>query len=301
VTPILISHRGLATLGFRTSFAGITVACDAPWPGFAADTALNLPRDLPELDRTRAHVAQARGWLGQRERGFELLRDARVTRVADDADELAFECVDGQVLRWQRAPQDEDLAIETLLGAGLVMACSDQGRFCLHASAVRDAHGVWIFLGASGAGKSTLARELAAEPGFERVADDIVPVIVDRDGARALPRFPQLKLAPEHWWPQSADAALPIRAVTLLQRGDHAGLEPLSSGAAQQALIAHTAGTRLFDAALLAQHLAWCAAWVRRVPCLQLTVPQRPNDLRGAAHAVAQCLQAAAPVSAHCV
>lgn len=291
MTPILISHRGLATLGFRTSLAGIAVACDAPWPGFlASDTPLDLPRELPTLNPAQAHAAQARGWLGQRERGFELLRDARVTRVADDADELAFECVDGHVLRWQRAPHDEGLAIETLLGAGLVMACSDRERFCLHASAVRDAHGVWIFLGASGAGKSTLARELAAEPGFARVADDIVPVVVDRDGARALPRFPQLKLTPEHWWPQSADMALPIRAVMLLQRADHAALESLPSGAAQQAIIAHTAGTRLFDAALLARHLAWCAALVRAVPCLRVSVPHRPDDMRGAARAVARIL-----------
>jgi hypothetical protein len=297
VTPILISHRGLATLGFRTSFADFDIACDAPWPGFDASAGVPWPTDLPEIDPDRAEVVAARGWLGQRERGFVAIHYGNSTRVTDDARSLCFECIEGRALRWRHAPTDEALAIETLLGAGLVLAFSRHERFCLHASAVRTAQGVWLFLGNSGAGKSTLARELAAVPGVERVADDIVPVRCLDNGVDALPRFPQLKLDAAQWWPARQPAALPICAIASIERADDAQITVLAPGAAQQALIAHTAGARLFDTALLAQHLAWCAALARRVPCVRLTVPHRPNDVRGAARAVADRLRAAAT---HC-
>jgi hypothetical protein len=91
----------------------------------------------------------------------------------------------------------EGLDLEILQGPALVLAFSMRAKWCLHASAARLQQDKTIaFLGESGYGKSTLAGHLGRS-GWQRVADDILPVTLEDERVLAWPHFPQLKLPEE--------------------------------------------------------------------------------------------------------
>jgi hypothetical protein len=175
----------------------------------------------------------------------------------------------------------EGLDLEIQQGPALVLAFSVRENWCLHASATRCKDTTIAFLGESGYGKSTLAGYLNRF-GWQRVADDILPVTLETERVLAWPHFPQLKL------PEEQQPALYLPENLLLDRlclvspagADEAPrLEPLSATDTVTALLSHTAGTRMFWPELLAQHLEFCARAGQVLPAYRLTYPHRRESL----------------------
>lgn len=164
-----------------------------------------------------------------------------------------------------------DLESETLMGPALVLALAFCETWCLHAGAAMFDGRVTVFLGESGQGKSTLAAHLS-EADWQLVADDILPVTRDQAGVRTWPRFPQLKMKVQPG--ASLAEQLPLSRICVLAQADIPEVRQLPTGEALQTLLRHTAGTRLFDPALLAKHLAFCAWAVTQVPVFRLAYPR---------------------------
>jgi len=109
-----------------------------------------------------------------------------------------------------------------------------------------------------------------------------LPVRTEIDGVNVLPHFPQLKLPiyaqpgpglPEH---------LPLtRLCVLTPAGQDTmpELQLLSPNLALQALLSHTAGTRMFTPQMLGKHLLFCSLVAGQVPVYQLTYPHRKDVL----------------------
>lgn len=171
----------------------------------------------------------------------------------------------------------------TLLGPGLPLALALQGRYCLHASALAGPRGALALLGDSGAGKSTLARLLDGEQGFQRIADDALPIAVHGGRPVALPAFPQLKLPRDAQWspPPGGEESLPLAGLIALDVRSGAaervgvGLQPLGAREAAALVLHHTMAGRLLDAPRLGAQLAFAAAVAERVPAWRLRYPLR--------------------------
>lgn len=195
---------------------------------------------------------------------------------------------------WIRRPALEPAwEIEALRGPVLLHALAQQGVFVLHASAVLQAGGQLIaFTAQSGVGKSTLAR-VAADLGWQRIGDDLLP-IARRDGRIvALPHLPQPKLTAGQQYPATAMPALPLAALIQLERGAAAKMQYLMSREAADLLLASTVATRVFAAGSLAAHLAFAgnlAADVAagRLLAARMTMAERPQDID---RAVAETLE----------
>lgn len=186
-----------------------------------------------------------------------------------------------------RAPRDGDVLADILEGPVLLHALSGSGAFALHASAIRRADGaVHALIADSGTGKSTLAGQAIAH-GWQRVADDLLPVTVDGErGALAWPRYRQPKLPVAAQW--QGPESLPLGALVALQRGPLARRDALTPAAAADLFLRNTVATRVFARAGLAAHLRASAAIAERVArgtlaVWRLTVPERAGDLSGAA------------------
>ena len=187
-----------------------------------------------------------------------------------------------------RASQGDEVLNETdrqiLLGPALVLALALRGTWCLHASAAVFRDHLIVFLGESGEGKSTLAAYLASggDLGWRLVADDILPVTADENGAQAWPHFPQLKLPLEAQPGSGLPESLSLERMCILAQGDpdsQPGLQLLPPNQAVQMLVSHTAGTRLFDPSLLSEHLAFCARISGQAPVYRLIYPHRKDIL----------------------
>lgn len=235
-------------------------------PGPVPDSA---PVSVPAAP---AHTARVRGWVGGQLRNVEVdyaPTGAWLKVGGVDGFQVTPQgilCADGAGNGWT------DLEREILLGPALVLALAMRGTWCLHASAALFEGQVTVFVGESGQGKSTLAAHLAAG-GHPLVADDILPVARNQAGLQAWPRFPQLKLQVQPGAVLSE--ALPLGRVCVLERAEAPALCRLPSGEAVQAWLRHTAGTRLFDPSLLAQHLAFCAQAAAQVPVFSLAYPRK--------------------------
>ncbi|MFP4346563.1 MAG: hypothetical protein ACLFU8_17905 [Anaerolineales bacterium] len=175
-----------------------------------------------------------------------------------------------------------ELLLEITLGPPLMLALA------LHASAALDPAGnLLLFAGESGRGKSTLARYLGQQPGWRRVADDILPVEAQADGLIALPHFPQLKIPADRQPSVGLPQRLPVSALYLL--GDAApdvrvaALSPLEGAFG---LIRHTVASRLFDRPLLAQHMEFARTAALRLPVRRLHYPRRLDALPGVQEAL---------------
>jgi predicted kinase len=184
-------------------------------------------------------------------------------------------CRDGSAVEARIDGDQRAQRTELLLGVVPVLALALRGVFVLHASAVSGPLTLAL-VGVSGAGKSTLAAALAAHAGWRRIADDALPVALDRVHTEAWLGFPQLKLAPR-WWRTARDERVRLDAIALLERGPPGTaivLEALASSDGRRALLAHTIGARLFDAPLLKHHLRAMTAFAARVPSFRLVVPE---------------------------
>jgi len=173
---------------------------------------------------------------------------------------------------------------EILLGPALVLALALRGTWCLHASAAIFKDNLIVFLGESGQGKSTLAAYLTIpeDANWRLVADDILPVTLSSDNVDAWPHFPQLKLPVEAQPGPSLPEQIPISKICVLTHADMdkmPELELLQPSQSIQVLLRHTAGTRLFDSALLAKHLDFCGRAAEQIPVYTLTYPHREDIL----------------------
>ena len=167
------------------------------------------------------------------------------------------------------------LRVEATWGAGLVLALALQGSWCMHASAVARRGRCFLIMGSSGRGKSTLAARIAGLPGWKRAADDIAPVRATGAGVRLFPHFPQLKLRPDPWPDASVPRSLPLAGVFVLRRDARPQVSSsvLDKRHAAMALVAGTAGTRLFPPDVHERHLADMARMVDLLPVHVLRVP----------------------------
>ena len=165
---------------------------------------------------------------------------------------------------------------EALQGPPLVLALALGGRWCLHASAASFQNKGIVFLGESGNGKSTIAAYLdeAGKPGWQRIADDILPVSLGEGGLTGWTHFPQLKLPAENQPSVHLPETILFDHIYLLDPDDSAispKLKQLSTDETVRVLLGNTAGSRLFTPELLAGHLAFCAQAARHVPGYRLS------------------------------
>ncbi len=172
------------------------------------------------------------------------------------------------------------------LGPVLLFCLALDGVWCLHAGAVLGGRGVVAFVGPSGAGKSTLARQvgLAADGAWRRLADDLLPVALERSRPVALPRYPQLKLEPQAQPAVSAPERLPLAAIYLLETPGAGGPDTVqvesATVAAPAAVAALARGTFisfLLDGRLLARQLEFFVTVAERVPVRRLLYPRRQD------------------------
>lgn len=173
------------------------------------------------------------------------------------------------------------LDYEVMAGSVFTLALAMRGVWSLHASAAIFKSRLVVLLGESGKGKSTLATYLN-EMGWQRVADDILPVSSRDDSLLAFPHYPQLKLRPESQpWLQLPEQ-IPVQSICLLMPvnpDDSPALGPMSPGDIVKVLLAHTAGTRLLGPEFLKDHLAFCSREATQIPAYQLTYPHRKEVL----------------------
>lgn len=291
VSSDLPSERAPRPARIRVAGANLDVAplpaALSPYRSALRITDASLPPGAEAPPRPGPAHYQGRGLVGLEERRLRAAAiDAGLCVQIDDAVLLLVE-QNGRRLSVRslrgasRVPTGlRDL---TLMGPGLPLALALQGHYCLHASAVADPRGTLALLGDSGAGKSTLARLLDGEQGFERIADDTLPIAAPGGRPVALPAFPQLKLPPDVQWSPPAGGAesLPLAGLIALDArrdaGDRVGvrLHPLSAREAAALVLHHTMAGRLLDAPRLRAQLAFAAALVERVPAWRLRYPRR--------------------------
>jgi hypothetical protein len=192
------------------------------------------------------------------------------------------------------------LALE---GPILLHALAHAGIHVLHASALALPDGRAIALtAASGTGKSTFSA-LAQAQGWQRLADDLLPLTRDGDAWVARPHLAQPKLTDDQQYPADAPRDVPLAAIVELARGDAARWDDYDAGTVTRLLLAGTVATRTYTAQMLAAHLDFCAAAGRAVTARQLvagrlTVADRPDAI---AEAVDEALGLLAARIAHSV
>ena len=196
-------------------------------------------------------------------------------------------------LSLRRPPEQSEWLPELILGPGLLYALAHQCVFALHASALRlggtpKAPAVAL-IAASGTGKSTLARAAHAL-GWERLADDVLPLALGTGQLELRPHFPQLKLPPAAQYPASAPERVPLAALLCLERGPALRMEALPPRAAADLVLRNTLASRLLPRACLAAHLQLVAAVAAAVSAgqlraLRLVVADQPGSADAAAQA----------------
>jgi hypothetical protein len=279
---------------FHTRLARWEVYSDRPWPGFTRAT-----REPPRFTAAdpepgpRSSMLHGRAWLAGAERAFQNTIGERVQRV-EFPGLLGFDVArDGSWIRLRPSTATDQEIEEALLGAALVLATAERDCYCLHGAALARGAQVVVLLAPSGAGKSTLAAALDGRDGWRRLTDDITPLTLDRAAVRAWPRFPQLKLTADAWYPATAAGGERVAAIACLSReaglDDARWLAPAPTEAVQR-LIAGTAGARLFAPDRLGAHLAFCSALAQRVPVRLLQVPDRPGAVDDAVRLAAVAL-----------
>jgi len=169
------------------------------------------------------------------------------------------------------------LLADALIGPALTVALALRGTFCLHAASLRVGPAVLGLAGESGAGKSTLAARIptAASGFFERLGDDTLPLRVADDVIEALPRFPQLKLAPSVPVPARSERRHTLLGVYVLDApavGSPAEVASIRVGMAEAVAViaSQTVPARLFPPALLDAHPTFCRDVPTSVPVWRL-------------------------------
>jgi ABC-type glutathione transport system ATPase component len=162
------------------------------------------------------------------------------------------------------------------------LALALRGVWSLHASAVMYKENVIVFLGESGQGKSTLAAYLSQNIDWRLVADDILPTQMDLNTVNVLPHFPQLKLPINAQPGVDLPERLPLKTICVLTQAEvnqMPELQKISTAQTVQALLGHIAGTRMFNAELLASHLEFSTQVAKQIPAYRLIHPHRRDTL----------------------
>ena len=274
---------------FSYCLAGHVIATDTEIPAlrpFAAGSPGR--RGWPAVVRpsgAQTQVRRVRGWVAGHDSAVSLSRSGDSYLLAvDELPPVAVDRAGCRVLPVETGPGDPaGRLVEVVLGPGLMLSLALGGTFALHAAAAARGARTVVLLGESGAGKSTTGRALGAVPGFARVADDVLPVAAGCGGLVALPHYPQLKVSAAEQYPAAAAERVAIAAIVVLAP-DATGrsgvaLEPLGERDAFLALARHTVAARLFDAALLERHAAFCATVAETTPVLRLAFPRRLDAL----------------------
>jgi hypothetical protein len=247
-------------------------------PAFLKKRHANSLNDLPLL-------SQSVGWVAGADRLVKLFEISAgyLIQVAGCGD--YFIAPHGETISKAGQPGElselSDLDRQVITGPALVLALALRRVWSLHASAARYKEKVFVFLGESGQGKSTLAAYLATA-GWQLVSDDILPVTCDSSGMLAWPHFPQLKIPAASQPGPHLPESLPLATICLLlPAGNEESPEmgPISVGETVKALLAHTAGARLFTPELLSRHLDFCTRSASRVTACRLTYPHRREAL----------------------
>lgn len=188
------------------------------------------------------------------------------------------------VLRPARSAQWQH---EALWGPVLLHALAHRGVHVLHASAATTPAGqLVVFVADSGVGKSTLAR-ISAALGWRRVSDDLLPIARHQGAFVALPHLHQPKLSEQDQYPADAPAAVPLRMLIHLRRGEECALQPATPREALDLLLANTVASRTYSAQSLAAHLGFVKAMATAAggPDLRICrgwIASRPTDVEGA-------------------
>ena len=270
---------------YRIAGQNIFITCPVPELEYLQTTGgKKKPLAFP-FDASPNLVWRLDGFVGGRIRQVEVssLPNGNLLKV-DGGSDVFISQNGAQIVHNGETDELSALDREILSGPALVLALASCKTFCLHASAAQFGGQVFVFLGESGQGKSTLAAYLSTQGkrDWTRVADDILPVTAASSHAEACPRYPQLKLPPASQPGTRLPEWIPIRGFFLLQTspaGDSPGTQRLPLGQAVQTLIAHTAGARLFDPRLLADHLAFSSRTAQLAPVYTLSFPRRKNAL----------------------
>jgi len=232
-----------------------------------------LPGDL---------VCQTTGWVGGASRSVKVYAHESGTRLEiEGAGAFMISKADQTIGKVNAASELTRLDYEIVAGCVLTLALAMRGVWSLHASAALIKDCLVVILGETGQGKSTLA-EYLDEAGLARIADDVLPVKNSAGGLMAFPRYPQLKIDNDAQPWLNQPESLPVKAVCVLLPVDGqipAAITQLAAGETATALLAHTAGTRLFDADLLKQHLAFCTETAAQVAGFRLTYPHSKTAL----------------------
>lgn len=237
------------------------------------------------MTKSERLIGKSTGWVARKDRSVEVWSAGAglVLKVADFRD--LFIAAGGKaILPVNGSPELKPPEEEVVLGPALVLALALGGKWSLHASAASFQNQGVVFLGESGYGKSTLAAYLdeTGKPGWQRFADDILPVTLGEGGLTGWPHFPQLKLPtdeqPGFFIPDkiSLDRIFQIAPINSLKS---VIIERLSTNAAVKVLLGQIAGARLFTPALIAENLAFCAHAAQQVSVYRLSYPHRRDIL----------------------
>jgi hypothetical protein len=212
----------------------------------------------------------------------------------------------------QTIPESDPAQVSDLIvNHAMALILHQRGQFVLHASAVAVDGGAVAFAGASGLGKSTTAA-VFDQQGYRMLSDDIVAINAQPAHPVVFPAFPQVKLLPDAVaslygvsdalplhaqdggkrvfrrdtvFPQTP---LPLKAIYLLDRGDHTYIEPVPARQALIELFPHSyiaRQVRLYGVDLLkgthteAAHFTNSARIASRVPIRRLRRSFAPGEL----------------------
>jgi hypothetical protein len=200
---------------------------------------------------------------------------------------------------WWPSHSSAEEAATYLLGPILGLLLRFRGVTCLHASAVAINESVIAFVGAEGAGKSTTAAAFA-RGGYAVVSDDVVALVKrDREffvspayphvslwpesvemlygSADALPPFvpnwDKRRLSFENGGARFEDAALPLRAIYLLDEvrdepGPH--VEAVTAQTGFLSLVANSYATNVLDSEMRANEFRALSSLITKVPLRRL-------------------------------
>lgn len=234
------------------------------------------------LSPLHSPTCQTIGWVAGKLRLVRIYEFSNGTILEIEDGGKFFITSDGQTIgKMDIQGEMAQLDYEVMAGSVFTLALAMRGVWSLHASAAIYKGRLVVILGESGKGKSTLAGYLG-ETGWQRVADDILPVASRDDSLLAFPHYPQLKISSESQpWLQLPEQ-IPVQSICLLMPvnpDDSPALGTMSPGDFVKVMLAHTAGTRLLSPDLLKDHLAFCTRAALQIPTYRLSYPHRKEVL----------------------
>lgn len=243
---------------------------------FSAPVIVSLPGEA---------ISRSTGWVAGADRSVEVwtVKEGLLLRVSGFRD--FYIAPGGKAILPVAGDSDlSELEREVVLGPALTLALSLVGKWGLHASAAFFHNHGMVFLGESGYGKSTLAAYLngTGKQGWQRVADDILPVSLGKGGLTGWTHFPQLKLSAENQPFLNLPEKVLIDHIIQLAPEESAvipRLDQVSANDVVTMLLRNTAGTRLFTPELLSSHMGFCADAARHVTAYRLSFAHQRDIL----------------------